>query len=111
MFSNEGSDGGTLEAASFAMLGASIKFAGIWSGVSAVLRVDMENLARSTGSFRPDGVTPRVLDGVDSTVAPTDVPQVMEARLAVRGDGSPLDEGRLLFLVPPTIDFNDADDL
>jgi len=36
-----------------------------------------------------------------STVPPTEDPQLFEAKLTVYGDGSPLDSRRVFFLVPP----------
>jgi hypothetical protein len=42
-----------------------------------------------------------VVPVMNTTVMPDDVPLVFEARLTVRGDGSPLDARRVYFLVPP----------
>ena len=38
---------------------------------------------------------------VNTTVPPTDAPQIFQARLTVYGDGSPLDNRLVYFLVPP----------
>lgn len=40
---------------------------------------------------------------MNTTVMPTADPQVFRARLTVRGDGSPLDDRIVYFLVPPRI--------
>ncbi len=42
-----------------------------------------------------------VVPRMNVTVMPTAAPQLFEARLTVRGDGSPLDSRRVYFLVPP----------
>lgn len=42
-----------------------------------------------------------VLPNMNTTVEPTDEPQLFTARLTVYGDGSPLDSRRVFFLVPP----------
>jgi hypothetical protein len=65
----------------------------------------------SDGDGRPDAfpaVTPGtnvcwdVVPRMNVTVMPTESPQIFEARLTVRGDGSPLDARRVYFLVPPS---------
>jgi hypothetical protein len=62
------------------------------------------------GDTRPDAfpaVTPGtrvcwdVVPVTNTTVMPTEMPQIFQALLTVRGDGSPLDARRVYFLVPP----------
>lgn len=192
-FTDEDSDDGTLGAAAAALRTAGVEPLGIWTGADTLQRGDMEDLARQTDSFRPDGTTPRVLDGVDAAAAtaadvgireiidslpmrvvldasdeagddgdslrfveyiavntggegnctavpvtedsdadgrgdvfvalgagtpicwdvvarmneapaPSMEPTIFRARLTARGDGSPLDERELVFIVPPRIE-------
>ena len=55
--------------------------------MDTAMRSDMEDLARSTGSFRPDGTTPRVFDAIDGA-GPHDVGR--------RLDTDPIEELRVV---------------
>ncbi|GAB4205711.1 MAG: hypothetical protein OHK0013_21820 [Sandaracinaceae bacterium] len=74
--------------------------------------VDCASIATedTDGDTRPDAfpaVTPGtrvcwdVVPVTNTTVMPTEMPQIFQALLTVRGDGSPLDARRVYFLVPP----------
>ena len=106
-FTSEDSDAGTLEAASSALLTAGIEPIGIWSAADDIQRGDIEDLARETGSFRADGTTPRVLDGIDSgaltalTLALREVIESLPLRVAIEASDQPGDAGNAL----PFIDY------
>ena len=44
-----------------------------------------------------------VVPAMNTMVEPTREPQVYRATLSVFGDGSPLDQRTVIFLIPPTV--------
>ena len=108
VFSDENSDAGSLAAASSAMNDAGITFIGVWSGsTSSSERNDMVNLATNTGSFRPDGTSPLVFNGMDASVsgavtnAINEVVEGVPLRVTIEATDEPEDDGDAL----PFIDY------
>lgn len=103
VFSDEDSDSGTLAAATSAMTASGITFIGVWSGAtSSSARNDMVNLATGTGSYRPDGTTPLVFNGMDASVstavtqAINDVVEGVPLRVTIEATDEPEDDGDAL---------------
>ncbi len=108
VFSDEDSDSGSLAAASSAMMTSGITFIGVWSGsTSSSARNDMVNLATNTGSFRADGTTPLVFNGMDASVsgavtnAINEVVEGVPLRVTIEATDEPEDDGDAL----PFIDY------
>lgn len=104
-FTDEDSDMGTLTAAASALLTSGIEPLGVWAAADDLGRNDMEDLALATDSFRADGTTPRVLDGMDASASAAfdlGIREVLEAlplRVTIEATDRPGDDGDALSFI------------